>query len=221
MPAITTGLIADISAVVLLVTSESVRSWLHRNWIIGSSVSLILFLATLILANQFARSRIQSRLEIVSLTAEIERLTGLLGQPTSHDVARFQDFMGSLGPSLPTLAWLKEGFTTTSAPTVHFDVLESVQREYRRDPRGYDHQQVDLAWRGLRSGVDGFLRCVNSYMWTDIQSGGIRLEMPREWDYDTGGRGDLAMRDINQAWDSLISAYDHFLRVAQSVRLSA
>ncbi|MFF8270464.1 hypothetical protein ACF059_24240 [Streptomyces sp. NPDC016562] len=202
--AVFTGLVADTAAVVALLASDTFRRWCKDYWIIPTGLCLVSVYVVIALVELNSRK-----------AGELRALRSRLREPTQHDRNLFFALTTSLHPDGRTVEWLKHGFICTSFEHSMVDPLDALQRSRDRDPRGFDHEEIEPTYRELTACVERFIRCVNEYMWIDSPGNPNRLAIPREWEFDQPERYERAMRELNARSDELVEAYDAFLLTAQ------
>ncbi|WP_159048191.1 hypothetical protein [Streptomyces sp. XY511] len=202
--AVFTGLVADTAAVVALLASDTFRRWCKDYWIIPAGLCLLLIYAVIALVEMNSRK-----------AGELRALRDRLREPTQHDRSLFSTLTTSLHPDGRTVEWLKHGFICTSFEYSLVEPLDALQRSRMRDPRGFDHEEIEPVYRELAACIERFTECVNEHMWTDYPGNPNRLAIPREWEFSQPVRYERAIDDLNARSRELVEAYDLFLLTAQ------
>ncbi|MEU5219625.1 hypothetical protein AB0G79_25965 [Streptomyces sp. NPDC020807] len=207
--AVITGVVADTAAVVALLASDTFRRWCRDYWIISAALSVALIYVVIALVEANSRK-----------AGELSSLKERLREPSAHDRTLFSVVTTSLHPNSVTVEWLKHGFICTSFEDSLIEPLDAFERSVLRDPRGFDNEEIEAAYRDLLARVTRFTRSVGDHMWTDHPHNPNRLAIPREWQRSDPGRYQGAVDELNTRSRELVDSYDAFLLVAQRNRVT-
>ncbi|MFF3996485.1 hypothetical protein ACFYX8_24715 [Streptomyces cyaneofuscatus] len=207
--AVVTGLVADTAAVVALLASDTFRQWCKDYWIISAILSIALIYVVIALLESNLRK-----------TVELRALERRLREPSLHDRTFFSAITTSLHPDGRTVEWLKHNFICTSFEDSLVDPLDALKRSLLRDPRGFDNEEIEAAYRDLVTNITRFIDSVGNHMWSDYPLNPHRLAIPREWELSDPDRYQGAMDDLNARSRDLVDSYDAFLLVAQRNRVT-
>jgi hypothetical protein len=210
------GLIADVSATVLFLVSSDTRTWLQKHYFAIAVVCLALVAAALALLNAFLSCRDRIR----ELQGQLAELKSRLDVPTEHDMEMFTAINERVSPQSDILLWLREGFLVTRAGTDQVHGLERVVEFFEREPRGFDDQDVEVAYRRFIGAARELVDKISEHMWYEGQAS-TWLAIPREWDSSQPQRRDRAMLEIAEARDLFMDSYDSFFLVVQQRRIKS
>ncbi|MCZ2526014.1 hypothetical protein ACFW9F_02125 [Streptomyces sp. NPDC059506] len=202
------GLIADVSAVVPLLTSESFRRWLKTHWWIPTIVSIVLLSMLIYLMNNHLRQ-----------LDKITQLQEQLQEPSSHDISRFQKVIATIPPDSYTIQWLKTGFIPSRFEGGDVDPLLALLTQCELDPRGFDDQQLNHAYQEFVRTLDEFITTTAHELTSDYANGRRVLQMPDRHEFASPDLYDQAVNKVNSARGELIRSYDNFLIVAQKAKV--
>ena len=212
------GIVADVSAVILLAMSEDVREAVSQNPLIAILVGGASLLLALILINLVSRNRASE----LKLRARIDELEDSLRSPVNADIKRWNEFWADFGRDSALYVWLKEEFYGSYAWEQEIDELNEIYRKWSRDPIEYYDETVQQAFSPLRESVSKLYMVLSRYYWVEripgevVEIGRRRLMIPPEWDYE---KKDEAVAAINSAWDDVMDRYDKFTKAAKDRKL--
>ncbi|WP_237313392.1 hypothetical protein [Streptomyces sp. AMCC400023] len=210
------GFIADVTAAAFFLISSDTRAWLRDHYFSITIGALILVAAVLALLN----SLLTYRDRITDLQGQISALEAQLAMATEHDAEMFKTINEHVSPQSDIVIWLREGFLVTRAPSEHVHALERMVKFYEREPRGFDDQNVEVAYRALIDTARKLVDKISEHMWYEGE-GSSWLSIPREWDHLQPQRRDKAMVEISESRDNFIDSYDSFFLVVQQKRMTS
>lgn len=130
----------------------------------------------------------------------------------AHDRELYHRLVEQISPDGPVINWLKNNFVLKHLPTDLFEIVTQVQRAMNLEVIGFDNKSVNDAHSDLRRAIEKFCDEVNWHTWPDQEN--RWLQVPNEWrDREDRTQYDTAMTVIADARDSLIAAYDSFLKI--------
>jgi len=225
------GAVADVTAVIVLLGTETLRKWIAEHPHMMIVISGILLLTTLVAFNAWSsrasllkrtrsavrEMRITHRSELSKLEAEIERL---IITPSPQDRKRFAEFWVDFGPDSALYTWLHDDFMGDKAKHSQLDALSNVHEKWHKDPLHYHDSEIDHAFNQLKTAlrklriVTGTNYFYDRYLSTDDER---YSRIPHEWE---GTRADKALEEIGSAWDAVMDSYDTFVRLAHKRHLT-
>ncbi len=215
---VVTGIVADVSAVVLLALSDDVRQAASDNPLTMIAISGGLALITLTVINLYSRALTRAREDEV----RIRTLEGQLGTANPSDIARWDEFWRDFGRDAPLYRWLREGFYTTNANERELNELDRVDKKWTRDPARYYDADVNRAFASLRDALSKLEDVTVHNYWAeqvpDVATGQRTFSIPPEWDHV---RRTEAVREINGAWDAVMVAHETFISVCYTKKLAS
>jgi hypothetical protein len=207
---LTFGVIADVTATVLFLVSSETRSWLQDKYMWTAVFALLLVAVVLSLLNLL---QVQRR-KISDLSSALELQ---LASPTQHDLAMFEAFNDHASPQGELLVWLRDGFLVSSVRDREITSLDRIVRFFRREPRGFDDEELEAKFRALMEHFEVLLDRLNAHVFPVRATD--RYSVPSEWEDEQPELWREVIDGICEAHDDVMDSYDSFVRCAQRKRL--
>jgi hypothetical protein len=232
------GIIADVSAVVLLAISEDVHDAAAANPLAMIALTGFVALIAVILLNMYSRAgsatiakdramitavrakELELQVAVSSRDARILELEGQLAGPAVADMARWAEFLTDFGRDSLLYIWLTEHFYVAYAWEREVRELDRINNKWSREPSRFYDEEIEQAFQTLRVALLGLDEATGRYYWYDrdpeAEIGKRRLILPGEWDYQ---KKDEAVAAIQGSWNEVMEAHKEFFRIAHSKRL--
>lgn len=139
------ALIADLSAVIALTGSSSVRVWLREHYLVVSIVCAFAIAITLLLLNHYPKT-------VSQLREELERKQAIIAQPTKRDQDAFSCLLEELPLGSGVMGSLAYSFFGKSWTRSDFHEIRSFTGNWRE--RFFDDSIVDQSFRDLWASFD-------------------------------------------------------------------
>jgi hypothetical protein len=188
------GAIVTIAALISILTSKTVRSWLHvhSSWLFA--IWLLTILAAFV-AVDYMRNRKQS-------------------EPTKHDKDLVRKVLRKLPADGETIMWLKHSYIAKLVLVKHLDVIDDVLMSMHQDVLGMDNRKANHAYCTLRDAMERFRSHVSWNMFMDNTY--ERMQLSGSW---SEKKRDETMTAIVANQEALVLAYDNFLITCHQCRL--
>lgn len=193
------GVVADVAAVVVLLNSDSARSWLSRNTTVVIFALALLALTTVFLLNAWLASRSSQ---------------GRVNQ----DADRFSNFIQEFGHDTPLYKWLRQHFITGQARSRELDYIGNLTTKWQLDPTSYRDRRMAKAFAKLRVSVEELeTQLIANYFAADRDDDSEKswYRIPAEWKYQMPETHSEAINAIRSAHRAVLDAYTEFVQLAQ------
>jgi hypothetical protein len=195
------GGIVSIVTLVVMLTSAGSRHWVkdHPYWMFGGFVVAIVTILVLLNVMQDISARYSELLLL-------QRADDL--RPTDQDKRAMGIFLAHMPPEGILVRWLKKRFIPSAIPLAELGALNEVSQHLSSDPDRFNDPAAAARYLMLTTAV-GVLN-EKLQRWTSLEAGHTQRIIPIEW--EQGVKYQRAVNEIEDARNSLISAYDEFLR---------
>jgi hypothetical protein len=160
------GIIADVTAAAFFLVSSDMRKWLQSHYMTLAIVALIIAAGIITLLNHI----LNLREEVAKLRGDNDNLLSQLRLPTEHDNEMLTAINGHTSPQSNLLMWLREGFLVTRALESQVRDLENMVLFFKREPRGFDDEDLDAKYRDFLGTARHLLNKISEHMWSNGQS---------------------------------------------------
>lgn len=205
------GAVADIAAVVVLLSSETFLSWVrnHPRPTLLALASIVLLCFALLNAWLQARGIVRRNREVIE-TLSLE--------PSSQDRERFREFWDNFGVESPLYAWLKNGYLIDKAFYRDLRALDAVVDRWDRDPTNYDDPELAAEFTQLSESLSS-MRSATSQYYFAVDTGPLEdhtfFAIPREWEHVQKEQWKAAFGTLETVHDDVMANYRDFLNIAQ------
>jgi general stress protein CsbA len=188
------GAIVTVAALISILTSKSIRAWIHvhSSWLFA--IWLLTILAAFVVID-YMRNRNQS-------------------EPTRHDKGIVEKIFGCLPADGETIGWLRHEYIAKLVPVKHLDVIDEVLTPMHQNVLGMDNRKANDAYCKLRDAMERFRMHISLNMFMDDAY--ERMHLSGNWSQE---ERDETMTTIVANQEALVTAYDNFLIICHRYRL--
>lgn len=149
--------------------------------------------------------------QMISAESPVEAQAPTEMLATAHDRELYHRLMEQIPSDGEIIDWLKNNFMVKAQPLRRFEIVEQVAKTMSLEVIGFDDEEANDRYSGLRSAIDNF--CDKIPYYTQVDPGNNWLELPAAWrDREVRQQYDIARSTIADVRNAFVEAYDSFLQ---------
>lgn len=191
----TAGGIVTIITLITMIVSKGLRHWIRQHPFDIFWALLVLTIAVMVLVNYIFASK---------------RTYNSSDAQANNDNDLLAHFVVVLAPDGSIMKWLKQSFNPAAIPRASVQALKEVKNNLALNPLAYRDAKINRAYIELRKMVEQFCAALD-HMTLDRR--GEFYYVPEDENLETTEHVDALVQEIQASRDSLVGAYDGFIRL--------